>query len=64
MYGVIHFIESKEHTKEYERKTKEPFVMVQIRVSKEERRKLRMVCAELGVSLQEFVRKLLRGSLG
>lgn len=43
----------------YHRKKKPPQVIVCVRISPEEKHKLKIVCAELNISIQEFIRRLL-----
>lgn len=42
------------------RKNNEPYTMLTIRMRVRDRNKLRVLCAELDVSMQEFVLRLLR----
>jgi len=48
-------------TKTYDRINKGPYVLLQIRLTPEELRKLRVLAAELGITAQEFIKRLLRG---
>lgn len=37
-----------------------PYLKVAFRVTREEKKKLRLMCAELDMTIQEFLRKLLK----
>lgn len=39
-------------------------VLLQIKITKEEKKRLKRLCVELDISLQEFIKRLIRGSLG
>lgn len=40
-----------------------PYVNLLVKMSKEEHRQLKKLCVELGLSMQEFIRRMLAGSL-
>lgn len=59
---VSYIVNKSTISKEYVRKDGTRLVMVATRIAVEERRKLRILAAELGLSVQELVRKLIRGT--
>lgn len=40
-----------------------PYVNLLVKMSREEHRQLKKLCAELGLSMQQFIRRMLAGSL-
>ena len=46
--------------KVYYRKDGTSYTMLQIQLKISERNRLRILCAELGISMQEFIKRLLR----
>lgn len=49
--------------KEYVRKTMEPYVLLQIRLKKSDRQRLREIAAQVGMTANEFIKRLLQGKL-
>jgi len=45
------------------RKKSDPYCLIQFRLTVGERDKLKVLCAELGLTLQEFIRRILRGAI-
>lgn len=45
------------------RRYKNSYVLVQFRMKPEARLRLRMLCAQLGITAQEFIKRLLKGAL-
>lgn len=46
----------------FKRQSMEPYCLLQIRLKVRERNKLRVLCAELGISMQQFFIHLLRNA--
>lgn len=49
--------------KEFTRKNGTKYSLIQFRVTPEERRKLAVLCASLGIGISGFFRRLMRGAL-